>query len=121
MMVHSFCQKTKPMNQPRRQFFSSMGASALSVPALAGLAMANQAACQCGDAIKKEFMEITQGITQELNKVSSVMAQKNAVLNQRMNIVEMQMWGQKAKLQFVFLLLLLSFCIDGGLMLSALL
>jgi len=42
--------------------------------------MANQAACQCGDAIKKEFMEITQGITQELNKVSSVMAQKNAVL-----------------------------------------
>jgi len=37
-----------------------------------------------------------------------------------MNIVEMQMWGQKAKLQFVFLLLLLSFCIDGGLMLSAL-
>ena len=68
------------MNQPRRQFFSSMGASALSVPALAGLAMANQAACQCGDVIKKEFMEITQGITQELNKVSSVMAQKNAVL-----------------------------------------
>ena len=97
-----------------------MGASALSVPALAGMAMANQAACQCGDAIKKEFMEITQGITQELNKVSSVMAEKNAVLNQRMNIVEMQMWGQKAKLQFVFLLLLLSFCIDGGLMLSAL-
>jgi hypothetical protein len=25
-------------------------------------------------------MEITQGITQELNKVSSVMAEKNAVL-----------------------------------------
>ena len=108
------------MNQPRRQFFSSMGASALSVPTLAGLAMANQAVCQCGDAIKKECLAITQGITEELNKVTSAMTQQSAVLNQRMNLVEMQMWGQKAKLQLVFLLLLLSFCIDGGLMLSAL-
>jgi hypothetical protein len=70
--------------------------------------------------MKKIFSSIFRLNNPDVRSACTTMAEESAGFNQRMNRVEMQVWGHKAKLQFNFLLLLHSFCIDGGVLLTSL-
>ena len=97
------------MDNKRRDFFRNVGSKSI------GLAAGAVAPTMLyTDSLKAEIKAISQELNQKLAKSTDELISQIQSFNHRLDRAALTLTYQQAQIYFIFLLLLVSFAIDGG-------
>lgn len=97
------------MDSKRRDFFRNLGSKSAGIAACAVAPTMVQLA-----SLSDEIKKLGSQFNQKLNQSAAEMTEQFALLNDRFDKAVLTMSYQQMQLYFIFLLLVISFAIDGG-------
>ena len=93
----------------RRNFFKAVGAGAVNAATTASASFVS-----LNESFKPELDAIYSDLKKQLGQTSKKVAGQLSVIGQRVDAASMQLAHQQMQLYIIFMLLVVSFVIDGG-------
>ncbi|KHF25003.1 hypothetical protein [Solemya velum gill symbiont] len=97
------------MNNRRREFLKNLGTKSASV----AVAVATPTAAYAKD-FSSEVKVLSDKLKSEMTQKTAILGEQVSRIGQRVETIDMRMSYQQFQLHLIFLLLLISFLIDGG-------
>ncbi len=97
------------MDQDRRKFFRNLGAKTASVAVGAAIPAAYHT-----QKLALELKELAKDLNSKLSETTAQLGSQIGALSDRLDANALTMTYQQAQITLIFLLLLISFAIDGG-------